>query len=158
METGKKTIVLGCDHGGYDLKETLKQYLEQNNYKVEDVGSYTPDRVDYPDYAAKVCEGVQKAGPDGTGVVVCGSGIGISIAANKFKGIRCGLANDYYAALQCRQKDNCNVLSLGCRVIGEETAKLITKTFLETPFDANNAEYNKRMEKLKEIEEKYLKN
>jgi len=157
MEVSNKTIYLGCDHGGYDLKETIKQYLLDKKYKVEDVGSYSAARVDYPDYAAKVCEGVQKDSTNNLGLVVCGSGIGISIAANKFKGIRCANCNDVYSALMSRKKDDSNVLSLGCRVIGEESAKLITDAFLETKFEGDREAFNKRQEKIKEIEEKYLK-
>ena len=158
MQNTKKVIYLGCDHGGFELKEFLKQYLLSKSYRVEDVGSYTDDRVDYPDYAAKVCEGVQKNDPESIGLVVCGSGIGISIAANKFKGIRCANCHDHYSALQSRKKDDCNVLSLGCRVIGEETAKIITDTFLETQFENNNEEHAKRLQRIKEIEEQNLKN
>jgi len=157
MESQNKTIILGCDHGGFELKETLKQYLSDKKYKVEDVGCYTADRVDYPDYAAKVCEGVQKDSTNNIGLVVCGSGIGISIAANKFKGIRCSISNDIYSAIQSRKNDDSNVLSLGCRVIGEESAKLITDAFLTTKFEGDSEAFNKRLEKVKAIEEKYLK-
>ncbi len=156
METSKKTIFLGGDHGGFELKEFLKQYLVENNYTVEDVGSYTPERVDYPDYAGKVCEGVHKD-VNSVGIVVCGSGIGISIAANKFKGIRCTNCNDIYSAKMARKKDDANVLSLGCRVIGEESAKMITDTFLNTKFEGDIEQFAKRLKKIKEIEEANLK-
>jgi len=157
MDNTNKVIYLGCDHGGFELKETIKKHLLDKNYKVEDVGAYTADRCDYPDYAAKVCEGVKKDEANNIGLVVCGSGIGISIAANKFKGIRCANCHDFYSALMSRKRDNCNVLSMGCRVIGEETAKIITDTFLQTPFENNDEAFNRRLEKIKEIEEKYLK-
>lgn len=157
MQTAKKLIYIGCDHAGFELKEVLKKYLLAKSYKLEDVGCYSLDRVDYPDYAAKVCSGVQKDDFKSIGIVVCGSGIGISIATNKFKGIRCACCNDYYAALMSRKKDDCNVLALGARIIGEEKAKIITDAFLETEFEEDNYEHQKRLEKIKEIEEKYLR-
>ena len=128
------TIALGSDHGGFALKEHIKAYLQQEGYAVEDCGCHTPDRVDYPVYARLAAEAVT-AGRCEYGIVVCTSGIGISIAANKIKGIRCALCNEPYAAEMTRRHNNANMLALGGGMTGPNLAERIVHTFLTTGFE-----------------------
>lgn len=152
-------VFIGSDHAGYDMKELLKKHLQDQNLTVEDVGTYSSDRCDYPDYAVKLSEGLLKAGTDkNIGVVVCGSGIGVSIAANKVKGVRCGLCHDEYTAKKSRSEDHCNIVALGGRVVGPELAKKIVDTFLTTKPSEQDESYKKRMEKIAQIEEDNLRN
>eukprot|EP00397_Hematodinium_sp_SG-2012_P066514 GEMP01099976.1.p1 GENE.GEMP01099976.1~~GEMP01099976.1.p1 ORF type:complete len:160 (+),score=32.06 GEMP01099976.1:42-482(+) len=127
------SVILGCDHGGFTLKEILKAHLTEKNIQVEDVGTFSADRVDYPDIAATLCAKVKEHGTKG--ILLCGTGIGISIAANKINGIRCALCHDQYTAKMCRNHNDANVLSLGGRTTGDEVAKDIVDTFLNTPFE-----------------------
>ena len=138
-------IAIGCDHAGYELKEQLKKYLEQLNHEVLDQGCYGLESVDYPVFGFKVGEAV--ANKEATyGVVVCGSGIGISIAANKVKGIRCAnVFCDDHARL-CRQHNNANVIAFGARFLSFEQASNMLKIFLETEFEGNR--HNKRVDLL----------
>lgn len=156
--TGIEKVFIGADHAGYELKEILKKHLENYKVAVEDLGPYSTDKVDYPDYAVKVAQAVVKAGDDNKnlGVLVCGSGIGISIAANKVKGVRCGLCHDHYTALMSRSKDYCNVVAVGGRVIGPEVAKQIVDVYLTTKPETDES-YKRRVEKLAEIEKENLK-
>ena len=125
-------IVIGSDHGGFELKETLVAYLRTEcKVEVTDVGTFTSDRVDYPDIAHKV---VTTMKDQDVGIVVCGTGIGISIAANKLHGVRCALCHDHYTAMMARQHNDANVLALGGRVLGVEIAKEIVHTFMNTSF------------------------
>ncbi|MCI8478970.1 MAG: ribose 5-phosphate isomerase B [Oscillospiraceae bacterium] len=128
------TIALGSDHGGFALKEHIKAYLQQEGYAVEDCGCHTPERVDYPVYARLAAEAVT-AGRCEYGIVVCTSGIGISIAANKIKGIRCALCNEPYAAEMTRRHNNANMLALGGGMTGPNLAERIVHTFLTTGFE-----------------------
>jgi len=125
-------IFIASDHGGYKLKEVLKDFLKSLNYKFEDLGTYNEEPVDYPDYTKKLCLKVLKY--NGKGILICGAGIGTSIAANKFKGIRAALCHDTYSARMSRDHNNANVLCLGGRVLGNELAKDIVRIWLETPF------------------------
>jgi ribose 5-phosphate isomerase B len=135
------TIYLGADHAGLEMKDAIKQYLESQGKAVHDCGTYTPDRVDYPDYAARVAMKVlEPHTPEALGILVCGSGIGISIAANKLPGIRCGLCHDYYTGMMTRKHNNANILALGGRVIGLDVAKNIVDVFLSTPFEGGHHE------------------
>ena len=105
-------IIMGCDHGGFELKETLKKVLIEKGYEVEDYGIHKQERVDYPDYAQKVGEAIA-SGKGDQGILICGTGIGMSIAANKVKGVRAALCNDCYSAAKARQHNNANVLCMG---------------------------------------------
>lgn len=130
-------IALGCDHGGYELKQEIMKYLDGKGLEYIDFGCNSTEAVDYPVYAKKVGHAIQ----DGTcdkGILVCGTGIGISIAANKMKGIRCALCTDCFCAEATRQHNDANVLALGGRVVGPGLALKIVETFLNTPF--SNAE------------------
>ena len=131
----KETIGIGSDHAGYELKTALKQELEAMGFDVADVGTDSATKsVDYPDFGRALAEAM-KAGRFSRGVLVCGTGIGISIAANRHPWIRCGLVHDETSARLTRQHNDANVIALGARLIGVETAKASLKVFLTTPFD-----------------------
>ena len=127
-------IALGCDHGGYELKEFIKTVLEKMGHEYEDFGCYNLDSCDYPDFGAAAAKAVA-AGACDKGIVVCTTGIGISIAANKIKGIRCAHCADCLQAEMTRKHNDANVLSLGERVTGTGLALKIVDTFLNTEFE-----------------------
>lgn len=126
-------IAIGADHGGYALKEEIKQALETAGHHVEDLGAYTAEAIDYPDLATPVCRLVQDGQVD-RGILICGTGIGMSIAANKHEGIRCALVHDVFSAKATREHNDTNVLSMGARVIGAGHALEIVVTWLGTAF------------------------
>ncbi len=132
-------VALGCDHGGLEIKNAIRQSLEADGVSVVDYGTYTPESVDYPVYAHKVCEAVQSGDAD-FGILCCGTGIGMSIAANKHKGIRASVLSDPFSAEMTRRHNDANVLCLGGRVIGPEQAVSLAKLFLATPFDGGRHE------------------
>ncbi len=127
-------IVVGSDHGGFDLKEAVKQLLQERGIPVEDLGTNNGDSVDYPDFGEKVARKVS-SGEAEKGILACGTGIGMSIVANKFPRVRAALAADPYMAKMAKEHNNANILVLGGRVIGEELALSILKVWLETPFE-----------------------
>lgn len=127
-------IAIGCDHAGFILKNTLVATLQRHGAEIIDMGTYSDSRVDYPDYAAKVSQAVVQ-GDAARGVLICGSGIGMSIAANKFPGIRATLVNDLYSARYCREHNDSNVLCLAGRLIGIDLADAIISTWLTTTFE-----------------------
>jgi len=143
-------VALACDHGGFRLKEVIKSYLEELGVEYIDFGTYSEDSVDYSDFAYKAAKAIVEGEAD-RGIFICGTGIGISIAANKVKGIRAALCYNIYAAEMSRRHNNANVLCLGGRVLGEELAKAIVKVWLETPFDGGRHE--RRINKISQIEE-----
>ena len=126
-------IAIGSDHGGYELKEIIKNFLIENNYEVKDFGVNNPDSVDYPDIAHPLCMSIINNESE-KGILICGTGIGISIAANKIKGIRAALCGDCYSAKMSRAHNNANVLALGGRVTGPGLAIEIVKIWLSTDF------------------------
>ena len=126
-------IAIGCDHAGFEYKEKLMQWLLENGYECVDVGTNSTDAVDYPIYAKAVCEKVLSNEVQ-YGILFCGTGIGMSIAANKIKGIRAALCGDIKSAELTRQHNNSNVLCMGALIIGFVTAREITKTFLSNEF------------------------
>ncbi len=134
-------IVLGSDHAGYELKEKIKKHLEQHGYNCKDVGTNSTDSVDYAPIAVELSKEVL-ANEGALGILCCGTGIGISIAANKVKGIRAACCSNEYSAEMTRLHNNANVLAMGGRVIDEKTAKKIADTFINTPF--NGAERHQR--------------
>lgn len=138
-------IAIACDHGGIELKTTLIKELENQGLEVLDLGCDGTASVDYPDYAYKLGQAI-KNGDAGRGVVVCGSGIGISIAVNRFVEVRCALVHDSLGARMCRQHNDANVIAFGDRMIGVETAKDCLKAFLETEFEGGR--HAARVEKL----------
>ena len=143
-------IAIGSDHGGYELKEHIKGYLTQKGIEFKDYGTYSEDSVDYPDCAVPVCEAIQNKTAD-CGILVCGTGIGISMAANKHKGIRAALCSDVYSAKMTKQHNNANVICMGGRVIGRELAFMIIDAWLETEFEGGRHEA--RIAKIHKIEE-----
>ena len=128
-------IAIACDHGGFELKEAVKAYLEsRGDVEVTDLGTNSTESVDYPSYGRACAEAVASGEAD-RGIVCCGTGIGISIAANKVKGIRCGLCTNVEMAELTRKHNNANMLAMGGRIIDEETGLAITKAFLDTEFE-----------------------
>lgn len=142
-------IGLGSDHGGFELKEYIKEHLESQGITYVDYGTNSMDSVDYPDYGRKVSDAVVAKEVD-KAIVVCGTGIGISIACNKVKGIRCALCSDTYSARMSREHNNANVLALGGRVIGKDLAIEIVNTWLSSEFAGGRHE--RRINKISEIE------
>ena len=126
-------IVLGCDHGGYELKGEIMEFLKEEGYEFEDLGCYSKDSVDYPQYGLAVANAVASGKAD-KGIVICTTGIGISIAANKVKGIRAALCSDTTSARLTREHNDANVLALGGAIVGRHVAIDIVKTFLTTEF------------------------
>ncbi len=127
-------IALACDHGGIQLKNIIKDYLVQNNYLVEDFGTYSSESCDYPDFAHKAAKAVA-CGDCDKGIVVCTTGIGVSMAANKVKGIRCALCLNTDMALMTRRHNDANMIAFGQKYVSEENAKEMLDVFLSTPFD-----------------------
>ncbi|MAU41692.1 MAG: ribose 5-phosphate isomerase B [Kordiimonas sp.] len=140
----KKTIALASDHGGYDLKETCKLFLLEMGYDVVDLGTDGTASVDYPDFADAMATAL-KEGIAEQGVLFCGTGIGISIAANRYAHIRAALVHDALSARLCREHNDANVLVLGGRTTGVEVAKDCLKVFLNTPFEGGR--HQKRIDK-----------
>jgi ribose 5-phosphate isomerase B len=142
-------VAVGSDHGGLELKKVVSGVLADEGIQVIDVGTDTPDAVDYPDYAKKVAALVRDGSAD-LGILVCGTGIGMSIAANKVPGIRAALAWDIFTARMARRHNNANILTLGGRTTGPELAKEIVRTFIRETFEGGRHE--KRVTKIAEIE------
>ena len=140
-------IIVGSDHGGLDLKNSIVEYLKELGHAVLDLGTHTPEAVDYPDIAKTVCTTLK---PDDTGILVCGTGIGISMAANKMKGIRAALCSDVFSAQMAREHNNANVICLGGRVLEDEDAFAILDSFFETSFAGGRHE--KRVQKIMDLE------
>jgi ribose 5-phosphate isomerase B len=130
----KSPIVIGSDHAAYHLKEKIRMYLLENGFEIEDAGAKNESSVDYPDYGIKVASLVS-AGKFNRGILLCGTGLGMSIVANRFSNVRATLSNDLFSAIMSRRHNNSNVLVLGGRVIGESLALEILKAWLETPFE-----------------------
>lgn len=143
-------ILLGADHAGYELKELLKPHIEALGHEVQDVGTHSTDAVDYPDFALAVGRGVAN-GEGQRGVLLCGSGVGASIAANKVAGVRAGLCHDTYSAHQGVEHDDTNVLVLGARIIGQEVAKELVEAFLGAQFSGEDR-HQRRLNKVLAIE------
>ncbi|MDV2684524.1 ribose 5-phosphate isomerase B [Alkalihalophilus lindianensis] len=142
-------VAIGSDHGGVNIKEEIKQQMEEMGIEFDDVGCECDTSVDYPDYAIPVAEKVAKGEVD-RGILVCGTGIGMSIAANKVKGIRCALVHDTFSAKATREHNNSNVLAMGERVIGAGLAREIAKIWLETEYEGGRHE--RRVSKITEYE------
>ncbi|WP_373218130.1 ribose 5-phosphate isomerase B [Ruminococcus sp. 5_1_39BFAA] len=141
-------LAIGCDHGGYELKLEIEKYLDEKGIAYEDFGCDSTASVDYPVYAKKVCQAILDGRCD-KGILICGTGIGISITANKFKGIRAALCTDCFCAEATRQHNDANVLALGGRVVGPGLALKIVETFLNTPFSGDE----RHMRRIGQIEQ-----
>ena len=144
-------IVIGCDHGGLEHKNAIGEFLKEQGFEVVDFGIYEQVSVDYPDIAAPLCESILK-GETERGILVCGTGIGMSIAANKYKGIRAAACSEHFSAKYTRLHNNSNVLCLGGRVIGVGTAVELADIFVNTEFEGGR--HQKRVDKITAIEEK----
>ena len=148
-------IAIGGDHASVYMKKTIVEELEANGHQVKDFGTYTSESVDFPDFGQKVGEEVT-AGNYDRGIVICGTGIGISISANKVKGIRCALCSDVFSAKATRLHNDSNVLAIGERTVGVGLALEIVNAWVETPF-SNDDRHKNRISKIMAIEEKYFK-
>lgn len=140
-------IGFGADHAGFALKEELKKYLEEKGHECIDYGTYSEQRVDYPDYGKKVAHALVE-GEVEKGVLVCGSGIGISISANKVKGIRCCVCSEPYSARMSVRHNNANIIAMGGRIVGTDLAKMIVDEFFNSKFEGGRHEA-----RVKKIEE-----
>ena len=145
-------IALACDHGGLELKLAIKQHLETEGFETEDFGTHTTDSCDYPDYAAPAARAVAEGRCD-RGVLVCTTGVGMSVTANKIPGIRCALLSDLMSARLTREHNDSNIVALGQGVVGEKLALEIVDTFLAMPF-SNGERHIRRIAKLSALEQK----
>jgi ribose 5-phosphate isomerase B len=145
-------IALGSDHGGFQLKEEIRKYLEERGIAYQDYGTNSSESVDYPEFGMKVAEAVV-TGECERGILCCGTGIGISISANKVPGIRCAVVTDTFSAQMSREHNNANVLALGERVVGVGLALKIVEVWLEAEFAGGR--HGKRVNQIGDIEEKY---
>lgn len=152
--SGQGTVALGADHGGYALKETLKAFLVELGYRIVDCGTHSSEPVDYPDLAYAVARLVS-SGEAWRGIVVDGAGIGSAIAANKVPGVRAALCYDHATALNSREHNDANVLTLGAGLIGPSLAKQIAQAWLATAFGGGR--HQRRVAKITEIERRFLK-
>jgi RpiB/LacA/LacB family sugar-phosphate isomerase len=146
-------IVIGSDHAGFALKSQIAAYLNGLQHEILDVGTYSAEPVDYPDYAEAVAKAVV-GGRSERGILICGSGVGASVAANKLVGIRAGLCHDTYSAHQGVEHDDMNVLVLGARVIGYALAEELVSAFLKAEF-SNEERHRRRLEKIRAMERRY---
>ncbi|RMG75083.1 MAG: ribose 5-phosphate isomerase B [Nitrospirae bacterium] len=146
-------IAIGCDHAGLELKEQLKSLLTSLGFEPVDYGTKDDCSVDYPDYGEKVSLAVSR-GEFQRGILICGTGLGMSIVANKFPGVRATLCHDEYTARMSREHNNSNILVLGGRVLEKQTALNIVKVWLETPFEGGRHE--RRLEKISSIEQRII--
>jgi ribose 5-phosphate isomerase B len=138
-------IIVGADHAGYPMKEKVKAFLQDRGVTVEDVGTHSEESVDYTDFGKAVASKVS----DGTfqrGILICGTGLGMSMVANRFRGVRAALANDLFSAIMSRRHNDSNVLAMGGRLIGDALALQLVETWLETPFDGGR--HQRRLEKM----------
>jgi len=142
-------IGLACDHGGFELKEELKAFLKSLGVEPIDMGTFSEDSVDYPDYGALVAEKVSR-GELEKGILTCGTGIGMSIVANKFPRVRAALVNDLYSSRCAREHNDANILIIGGRIVGKELSKEIVRVWLETPFAGGR--HKRRLEKIETLE------
>ena len=144
-------IGLGSDHGGFELKEIIKEHLINQSYEVVDYGTNSLDSVDYPEFGERVGRAVVD-GEVGLGIIMCGTGLGISMAANKVKGIRAAVVSEEFSARMARVHNNANVLAMGGRVVGKDLAKSIVDVFLNAEFEGGR--HQNRIDKIMEIENK----
>lgn len=142
-------IAIGCDHGGFALKQVIMKHLDEIGCEYNDMGTYDENSVDYPDIAKKVCAEVTNGAAE-CGILICGTGIGMNICANKIKGIRAAQCSDTYSAKMTRKHNNSNVLTMGGRIIGPELAIEITDAFLNNEFEGGR--HQRRVDKIMDLE------
>lgn len=150
MPEKKAPIIIGCDHAAFALKEAVKAYLVENGITVRDAGTHATTSVDYPDFGARVAAAVSR-GEYARGILICGTGIGMSIVANRFPHVRAALCNDLFSALMGRRHNDANILVMGGRVIGEGLALEIVRAWLETPFEGGR--HQDRLDKFDSLEQ-----
>jgi len=149
MSENKTPVIIGSDHAAFDLKEKIKAFLVDRGIDVEDAGSHSEDSVDYPDFGIKVASMVS-TGKFERGILSCGTGIGMSMVANKFPHVRAALCSDLFSAIMSRRHNNSNILVLGGRVVGEALAMEMVRAWLETPFDGGR--HQLRIDKFDQID------
>ena len=149
MTDTKSAIVIGCDHAAYEMKEKLRAYLIHHGHTVEDMGAYSTASVDYPDYGKKAAVQVSE-GRYARGLLLCGTGLGMSMVANRFPGVRAALCHDLFGAIMSRRHNDANILVLGGRVTGETLAEEIVKVWLSTPFE--DGRHQKRLDLFNRID------
>lgn len=149
MSENKSPIIIGSDHAAYGLKEKVKAYLLERGIDVDDVGSHSEDSVDYPDFGINVASMVS-TGKFKRGILLCGTGIGMSMVANRFPNVRAALCSDLFSAIMSRRHNNSNILVLGGRVVGEALAMEMVKAWLETPFEGGR--HQLRIDKFDQID------
>lgn len=147
-------VAIGCDHYGYEMKELIKEFLQENNHEVEDYGCHSCEAVDYPEVAFKVAEDIRD-GKLTRGILICGTGIGVAIAAGKVPGIRAALCHDTYSAERARKSNNAQILTMGARVIGSETAKKVVEAWMNSEFEGGNS--TRKVQKIMEQEIEFLR-
>lgn len=140
MEDNKMPIIIGSDHAAYGLKEYLKELIKQKGIEVRDVGAHSAESVDYPDFGFQVA-GAVSSGEYSRGILLCGTGLGMSMVANKFLHVRAALCNDLFAAIMSRRHNNANILVMGGRVVGDVLAREIVVAWLETPFEGGRHQH-----------------
>lgn len=151
-------IAIGADHGGYPLNERVIAELREAGHEIEDFGTHDGSQSDdYPDYAVKVGEAVRAGGGAECGIIICGSGVGACVAANKLRGVRAALCGDTYSAHQSREHDDCNVLCLGARIVGVELAMEIVRAFVNARFTGEER-HQRRLDKVNAIERRETTN
>ncbi|MGE5674889.1 MAG: ribose 5-phosphate isomerase B [Mycobacterium leprae] len=144
-------VAIGCDHGGLDLKPVVVEVLKELNLEYEDLGTYDRNSVDYPDFAAKVADAI-RSGQCQQGILICGTGIGMSISANKIPGIRAALCNEIFSAQMARMHNDANILCMGARVVGPSVAQEIVKAYFSTSFEGGR--HSRRVAKIGALEER----
>jgi len=149
MNQNQTPIIMGCDHAAYRLKEKLKSLLTEKGIPVEDVGTFNENSVDYPEFGIKVAARVS-AGNYQRGILICGTGLGMSMVANKFPHVRAALCNDLFSAEMSRRHNDANILVMGGRVIGDVLASAIVEKWLETPFEGGR--HQQRLDKFDRID------
>jgi ribose 5-phosphate isomerase B len=158
-ESSHRLVAIGSDHAGFKLKEKLKEEIAGMGYGVLDMGTDSDDSCDYPDFALPVAEAVSR-NKAWRGVLICGSGAGMTMVANKVPGVRAATCNDSYAAEYCRLHNDANIVTMGARIINEVQAGNIARTFLETAYEGNEPDgyrHAARLYKLEQVESKYMK-
>lgn len=150
-------IAIASDHAGFDLKEEVRKYIVDLGYEVLDLGAFNKEPSDYPDFAEYVGRALHAKNAE-RGVLICGSGVGVSVAANKMPGIRAAMCHDTYSAHQGVEHDNMNVLVLGARIIGSALAYEVVSAFLNAHFQSNTARFVRRLNKVNAIEARFMTN
>lgn len=150
MANNDSSVVIGSDHGALELKTQIKTYLEKKGYTVNDIGTHSTDSVDYPDFSKAVCD-TYLGGGYAFGIVLCGTGIGASIAANKVKGIRCALVHDKYTAEMSKAHNNANIIALGGRIEYSDPVESILDAYIDTEFEGGR--HSRRIGKISALDE-----